>query len=239
MPSKLLILDSEHRVSGGSPNKFTVSMKNSNLSNIKQVSLILFRSINSQYNVSQSNNVIEYSYDGVDKKVTVPVGQYSVTTFITAVNSLQTAFVLDINDLNLRFTWTSNGLPLTIYSTPSVDELLGLNTDLEDLIGGFEMQSPLLPDLSGLSVIHVASDRLSHGNSILSNQTTGNILSSVPVNSPFGFPLVYTSDSRDNSDNTNFQVPQDISQVDIELLDHNYRPANLLSEVHIVLKVIY
>lgn len=238
MPSKLLIVDSEHRTSGDSPNRFSVSFRNANLTNIKAVSLVTARTINSQYNVSETNNTIDYQYNSVSKSITIPIGQYAVNDFITAVNGLQTDFTLALDPMLLKFTWTSAGLPLTVFPTDS-DELLGITSDLVDLVGGVTMTSQNLPDLSGLSIIHVSSNKLGHSNSVLSDQTNGNILSSIPVDDQFGFPIVYRAQTIDGSDNHEFQVAQDLNVVDIELLDHNYKPARLQSEIHLVFKVFY
>jgi len=238
--SKLLIIDSEHRKTGASPNKFTVSVSNSNLNAVKRVSLVMCRTINSQYNVSEGvNNIIEYSYNGIPDTVVITEGQYNVTEFMSYINAYQNDFILSLHPTNSRFVWTGGGSPLTIYSTDS-DETLGLTQDLVDAVGGVALTSPLLPDLSGLSVIHVSSESLSHGNSVLTNSTTGNILSSIPVNSPFGLPIVYLSDSRDSSDNHTFANAQNLNgTIDIELFDHNYKPLKLRSEVHLVFKLTF
>lgn len=237
--SKLLIIDSEHRKTGSSPNKFTVSVSNSNLDAVKRVSLIMCRTINSQYNISEGvNNVIEYTYNGIPDTVVIQEGQYNVTEFMAYVNGYQNDFVLSLDPVNSRFVWTGGGAPLTIYQTDSMDETLGLTEDLVSI--GPPVTSPLLPDLSGLSVIHVSSEALSHGNSVLTDGSTGNILSSIPINTPFGLPIVYLSDSRDSSDNHTFQIPQNLNgSIDIELLDHNYRPLKIKSEIHLVFKLSF
>lgn len=238
--SKLLIIDSEHKKTGSSPNKFSVSVSNSNLNAVKRVSLVMCRTINSQYNISEGvNNVIEYSYNGIPDTVVITEGQYNVNDFMSYVNAYQTDFVLSLDPINSRFVWTGGGSPLTIFQTDS-DETLGLTEDLVDAIGGVPLTSPLLPDLSGLSVIHVSSEALSHGNSVLTNGVTGNILSSIPIQTPFGLPIVYLSDSRDSSDNHTFTTSQNLNgTIDIELLDHNYKPLKLRSEVHLVFKIFF
>lgn len=238
--SKLLIIDSEHKKTGSTPNKFTVSVSNSNLSAVKRVSLVMCRTINSQYNISEGvNDTIEYSYNGIEDSVVITEGQYNSTEFMAYVNAYQTDFVLTLDPIHSRFVWTGGGSPLTIFQTDS-DETLGLTEDLIDAVGGVALTSPLLPDLSGISVIHVSSEALSHGNSVLTNGTTGNILSSIPNNSAFGLPIVYLSDSRDSSDNHTFTTPQNLNgTIDIELLDHNYKPLKLRSEVHLVFKLSF
>lgn len=238
--SKLLIIDSEHKITGDSPNKFTVSVSNSNLNAVKRVSLVMCRTINSQYNITEGvNDVISYSYNNIPDTVVIPEGQYNVNEYMAYVNGYQNDFVLTLHPTNSRFVWTSAGAPLTIFQTDS-DETLGLTEDLIDSVGGEELTSPLLPDLSGLSVIHVSSEKLGHGNSVLTNSTTGNILSSIPVNTPFGLPIVYLSDTTNSSDNHTFITSQNLNgNIDIELLDHNYKPLRLRSEVHLVFKLIF
>ena len=235
--SKIIIIDSSHKITGTESN-FTVDFNNSQLRNIKSVSLVGLRTINSQPNVSTGiNDVISYIYNGVPKSITIPEGQYSVVDFIDEVNGLQTDFILDLNVKTKRFEWTSVGLPLTIIKDPVSDELIGLTQNLVDPIGAQTLTSQYVPDLSGLSIIHVSSEDLAAGNSILSNGEHSNILSSIPVEAAYGFPLVYTSQTFDQNDNVRYKIHQDLNQLRIRLIDHNYKPLNLKSTVHLFLKV--
>lgn len=236
--SKIIIIDSAHKVRGTDAD-FVVNFNNSQLSNISAVSLVGLRTINSQPNVSTGvNDVISYIYNGTPKSVTIPEGQYAVDDFIDAVNALQTDFILDLNLQTNRFEWTSAGLPLTVIKDSVSDELIGLTADLVDAVGGVTLISQHVPDLSGLSIIHVSSEELAPGNSILSDGTHSNILSSIPVEAQYGFPLVYTSQTNDQNDNVRYKITQDINQIRIKLIDHNYKPLNLKSTVHLFLKVV-
>jgi hypothetical protein len=158
---------------------------------------------------------------------------------MATVNNLQMDFVLSLNDLTLCFEWTGNGLPLTIYKNDSSYELIGLNETISDLIGGATLNSQNLPDLSGLSIIYVSSNSLSHSHSILSNSENGNIISAVGIDSAFGFPIYYQSDTRDESDNHKYFTYQNIEKIDIQLLNHQYKECKLKSQVHLVFKIYY
>ncbi len=235
--SKIIIIDSAHKIRG-SNDDFVVNFNNSQLSNISSVSLVGLRTINSQPNVSTGiNDVISYIYNGVPKSIQIPEGQYTADDFIDAVNGLQTDFILDLNLQTNRFEWTSVGLSLTIIKDPVSDELIGLTEDLVDAIGAVTLTSQHVPDLSGLSIIHVSSEDLAPGNSILSDGTHSNILSSIPVEAQYGFPLVYTSQTNDQNDNVKYKNHQDLNHLRIKLIDHNYKPLNLKSTVHLFLKV--
>ena len=236
--TKLLIIDSDHALTGN-PNNFTVNISNEYLSNVYKVSLIGLRTINSMYNVNENNNIIDYVYDGVDKQIIVPTGQYTVTTFMESVNALQLDFVLTLDELTLCFEWTGNGLPLSIIRNESSYELIGVNQTIADLIGGATLKSQNLPDLSGLSIIYVSSNALSHSHSILSNSENGNIISAVGVDSVFGFPIYYQSDTTDESDNHKYFTRQNISKIDIQLLNHQYKECKLKSQVHLIFKIYY
>ena len=74
MSTKLLIVDSEHSEgSTTNPNNFRVNITNEYLQNVRRISLVGMRTINSQYNVNENNNVIDYAYNGVDKQIIIPV----------------------------------------------------------------------------------------------------------------------------------------------------------------------
>ena len=236
--TKLLIIDSQHAVgSTTNPNDFTVNINNQYLDNVKKVSLVGLRTINSVYNVNAGNNVIDY-ISGVAKQVVVPVGQYTATDFINAVNAAQTDFTLFLNPLTFKFEWTAVA-PITIVKTDISAELIGLTSDLVDAVGGVTLVSQLTPDLSGLSIIYVSSSALGHSHSILSNSVNSNIISAVGVNSPFGAPIYYVSDTRDESDNHKYESHQTITKIDIQLLNHNYKPCQLQSNCHLIFKVYY
>jgi hypothetical protein len=240
MSTKLLIVDSEHSEgSTTNPNNFRVNITNEYLQNVRRIALVGMRTINSQYNVNENNNVIDYTYNGVDKQIIIPVGQYNITTFIDAVNGLQADFAITLNDLTLCLEWTSAGLPLTIYRNESSYEVIGVTENLVDMIGGVTLKSQLLPDLSGLSIIYVSSQALAPSNSILSNSEHSNIISSVGVDTAFGFPIYYQSETQNNADNHDYLTWNGINTIDIQLLDHNYKPCQLKSQVHLIFKIYH
>ena len=158
MSTKLLIIDSEHSEGlSTNPNNFQVNITNEYLQNVRKVSLVGLRTINSQYNVNENNNVIDYAYNGVNKQIIIPEGQYNITTFTAAINGAQADFTVALNSLSLCLEWTGAGLPLTIYRNDSSYEVIGVTEDLVDMVGGATLKSQLLPDLSGLSIIYVSS----------------------------------------------------------------------------------
>jgi len=238
--TKLLIVDSDHATDGVNPNNFTVNISNEYLNNVTKVALIGLRTINSMYNININNNVIDYIYNTNPNSITVPVGQYNINDYITAVNGLQAHFVLSINALTLKLEWNGvSVLPLTITRNESSYEVIGVSGDLVDMVGGATLTSQLLPDLSGLSIIYVSSNALGHSHSILSNSVNSNIISAVGVNASFGFPIYYQSDTRDESDNHKYLTHQNINTIDIKLLNHQYKECVLQSQVHLIFKVYY
>lgn len=237
MSSKLIIIDTAHKISGTTSN-FVVDLNNSTLRNVRSVSLVALRTINSQPNVATGvNDVISYNYNGVDKTIVIPEGQYSITEFIDYINGAQSDFTVGLNDLVSKLEWQSAGFPLTIKKDTVSDELIGVTEDLVDSVGGAVMTSQHVPDLSGLSIIHVSSPELAGGNSIISDGSHGDIFSSIPVNAQYGFPIVYTSETSDQSDNIRYKTPTDINKITIRLTDHGYRPVRLYSPVHMIFKV--
>ena len=240
MSTKLLIIDSEHSEGlSTNPNNFQVNITNEYLQNVRKVSLVGLRTINSQYNVNENNNVIDYAYNGVNKQIIIPEGQYNITTFTAAINGAQADFTVALNSLSLCLEWTGAGLPLTIYRNDSSYEVIGVTEDLVDMVGGATLKSQLLPDLSGLSIIYVSSEALAPANRILSNSEHSNIISSVGVDSAFGFPIYYQSQTIDDSDNHNYLTWNGINTIDIQLLDHNYKPCQLKSQVHLIFKIYH
>ena len=61
------------------------------------------------YNVNSSNNIAYLTLGGVDTAVTVPIGNYSIATLVTALNNATSSFTFAWNSTTYRMTITGVG----------------------------------------------------------------------------------------------------------------------------------
>jgi hypothetical protein len=237
MQSHLIIVNSSHRESGDH-NNFTVVFNNNNLNQVKHVSLVASRFLNSQYNITINNNVFEYTVDATLYRVIVPPGQYTYTDleqyFIVSVPTITISLIPITN----KIQFVTTGAALTIHASSStIRRVLGIST--EDIVSATNtIVADMIPDLSGLSMIHVSSQELAHNNSIVSDNSHGSIISSIPIMAGgFGLPIVYESNTDDQSDNLSFKTPQNLNRLTIQLLDHNHELARLQTPVMLIFKI--
>jgi hypothetical protein len=235
-PSRLLKLSSRDANVNLSniPNSYTFSSGDRDLHQIRHVSLKSVEIPNTQYNVNANNNVFRWD-DGVARSVTVPEGQYTVTTLLAALNPLVVAitpgFVITEVTLTRKIQFDSPVNPITIQSE-ATDPLNTLATELgatsDSPVGFVAWTSPSVYALTGLKHIYISSSTLSNQTALISgsDQKT-NIFAELPISVPFG--AVQTKDIQEelNLDISDFHSFKNISTIDIQLLSDVGVPALL------------
>lgn len=222
--------------SSDSDSNFTTSFQSSKeLNNVVSVKLNNMIFTNTVYNINSKNNVFYYSDSLGDQSVVLPVGQYSTSALLTA---LETALASAPNPIVANFDINLTTYKVSMVSAVPAIELYDRKNDIFNLLGykmGLSGSSglvasytfPNIIDISGLDVVHVCSTALSLHGSIdnFTSSSTGqnvrsrtNVFKQIPVNSAYGFKVNY-SNPKDLPDLV-YDTPRSLANIDIQLRDN-------------------
>ena len=236
LKSKLVIINSKDKVSGDS-NCYKINLSETSIHDVKQVTLISATFLNSENNINTKTNTLTYSVGGApDITVSIPLGQYSISTILPALVVPTLTFSLLAEPVSRIEVVSTNGAIVVIRGT-GLATLLGITEDLSIPIAGTVVATQI-PDLVGLKVLHVSSKTLSHSNSISSSDATTHILSSIPITVNYGQLQSYSADHV-ASDKITYGSVNSLDAIDVEFLDHNLQPTELQSGTSLVLRVLY
>ena len=166
---------------------------------------------------------------GVDLfSIVIPIGQYNITSFITALELAGVALGLSITQspltskLTLTTTTAIQWLAIDLNPMATV-----LGIEYHDIIDALVKQCQDLPNLQGLQHIYIASNALSNNTSMITEDKNKiNVFAEIPITVPFGFLQVVSNDSA-TMDRTDLASLKNISTIDIKLLDVNNRVVDL------------
>jgi hypothetical protein len=249
--SKLMQINSRDRTSGTN-SAFTCSFGRDSINTVYAVALKEVQLTNSFYNIDEYNNTFYFDRGSVELSIVVPVGQYSITTFLAALTTqfaalagpivmtpTVTALTSKLNfatDLSVQYyEYRANGLRNPMAS------VLGLVGDNGSEVTSFDATG--LYDLSGVKSIYVISPQLS-GGAGLSSRGSGSHVSLVdviPITVPYKSIQNHQSGDLGSDNHTYDDVfTNNLSDIYIELRDANN---NLLDtnghEVVLILKAFY
>ncbi len=143
-------------------------------------------------NVQSYANTVFISNNTLTYQIMVPPGQYSITTFITALQSaINTAIAPDTvvitqnSQQKLVFTFSAGTPYLFIYAPSTMAKILGLTANASDTTPNVvTMQS--IPNLIGTTNVYIRSRAISTSLTIDSNGGTP-VVEILNMNAPFGF----------------------------------------------------
>jgi hypothetical protein len=223
---------------------------------LNQIRKVIVKSIsipNTEYNVNSKNNTLTYDIGAGDVSVSIPVGQYgNLTTLYDAValallngpDAIVMTYVIDAltNKATLTF-----GVPIILRGGTSGIELIDTKSTIGHVIGLSDEDTasllvhplPNIPDLSGLTKVYVASKALSVSSSMVSsNLVQANVISEINVDQPYGFWIHVDRPEIEITDESTSTIPNNLSSIDIQLLDQKLRPVDLQGiDVYITLCV--
>ena len=215
---------------------FSVSFNDSDLSQVKRVVLKSVIIPNTSYNINTTNNTIFYD----SSSLTLPVGQYTLSTLITAIeNAFSAINVLTITQdaltQKLTFTFTSN---IVLQSTSTMKYVIGFN---DTMTSNTVHVMPNLPDLTGLKKVFIKSSALSNMTSMSdSSKKHYNIFSEVDITVPFGFVEHRVLSDLHSSDELTFSQPKNISTIDIKLYDQHLNNLDLNGHhIELIFKIFF
>ena len=217
---------SSNEVVGGTCNNFEVifgSNTSDILSRVTEVQIKAVSFKNSVYNVNTNNNTFKliHSVDG-ELTITIPPGQYIMTDLITAlktqIDASASSFVVTITQDPINFKLTFVASFGAFIFEPST--LLGFTVDSE-FQGNVTADS--LPDLGGLSMLHIHSPQL--GETLISSEASQNVsrvngFLSIPITAPFGFNQAWEGNSTHVLE---FERPRNLQKISFTLRDGDGR----------------
>lgn len=221
--SKFLRVTSRDRSSkSNSQYDILFTTRDVDLHQIKRVELKTAIIPNTQYNVNINNNTWNFinSANG-GTNYTIPVGQYTVTSLITELESQVPGLTVTQSTLTDKLSFTMSSGTFTMESDRTINkmaEVLGVSTTVAGASGTEVCDS--LPNLTGLTNVYIASSALSSGASMIASENDKtSIFCSVPITVPYGSTQVHDESGSDTHDYTSFPAHKNISNIDIQLLD--------------------
>ena len=222
--SRLLRVSSKDRsVSSASQYDIVYRTNDSDLHQVKRIELKSALIPNTYYNINANNNLFFFpNSDSGLSSYTVPIGQYTIATLITELNTLVAVLTVTESTLTGRLTFTISAGTMDIISDSAVNPMapiLGMLVTVLATAGPVTVSG--VPNLNGLKSVYISSQSLSsHSSMIASEKLKRNIFCSIPVDVPYG--VYMTWDENDNTlDYTLFASHKNISSIDIKLLDDN------------------
>jgi len=249
--SKLMVLRSAD-VDDSNPADFTVDIGDgSDFSHVKRIVLRSMFFTNLEYNINSKNNSMSITTDEAGFEgpfvVTVPVGQYNITTLLAAMK-----VALDATAGAVTFSSVAPVAPTYLLSVSISAGTFVFNetaNSIYDTIGFVSFPQSALAtqttgavvQLHGLTRIYVKSNELANANCHDSNENQPNTIAVIPVTAVFGSQNHYeTNDDELTSINFEQKRGKGLKRIDIQLHDQNDLPLELNgAHVELVFKVYF
>ena len=180
---------------------------------------------NTAYNVTSANNTLAYEALGVPATATVPVGQYTISSFITAFNTaLGGVIVIADNATTKKFSFTSPANTQIKLVGTTMKTVLGIT---QDTVVGVAYNANVIYSMIRTYMVHVASNALARADNLIkSDKKKYAIIASVPLDVGWGY-VKFHEESLDTSDFSLFSGLRNLSSIDIRLLGDDMQEFNL------------
>ena len=174
------------------------------------------------YNITSSNNILDYHTVSTPYLITVPIGNYNFNTLSTTMTSLFLAnghnIIVTISKTTGIITFTKDAGNFTLYDANStMFDVLGFTKGFNYGSTSFILTATYPLNLLGITKIKIKSTALSTYNYDSSSKGFSNTLATIPVDQPSFGLIIYENKSvskfvlRDNT----------IDEIDIQLTDQN------------------
>lgn len=202
---------------------------------------------NSQYNIYSRNHTLHIVCADMIEVQPIPVGQYTITTFISALKAVLDVaafpriFTINVDPLTYKLTFIkSGGAQFTISDKTLNSMYLPIGQDTEKTSTALSLQCDNMYNISGLRHIYIESQVL--GKQLCTGATSKkfNIIADIPIENwtPFG-SYQTNSFSEETMNVTFFRGAKNISDLHISLcneyghpLELNGLPFTLIFELH-------
>jgi hypothetical protein len=214
----VLYIDSKHRTSGTSEN-FTLQLS-TNIAKIQQVEVISAEVPYTFYVINSTNCAISWSSGATVYTANVPVGNYTITTFLpalqTAMNAVMAGFTVTYSTVTFKITF-ANATAFSILGTSTISDIIGLSGTTASAAS---VTLPRVFNIGGPKYLLIRSTKLTQPKITrpFLNSTQNNILYKIDINGSPGDILVeknlYTNMLK-------YGVRQTIRTIDFQLTDDN------------------
>lgn len=179
------------------------------------------------YIVNYTNQVfvIKNNGTGISYTITIPIGNYNSTTFITAVSAaiLSTATItmtitIDTTTGKLTFSSTTNFSFISTSALSTANQLFGFsnNSNLVSALNGtYKATAPFPLNLLGIKQLQVKSSIISATNFSSNSNGQDSLLATIPVNVGAWGMINFDSSTGNNVSFTN----RTLDDIDIQIVD--------------------
>lgn len=202
---------------------------NTPISQIEGYSFQNFSGINTIYNIDSRNNTLNFIEDDSSstiRSITIPTGNYTISSFLTSLSSLFTAAGTVV------YTATNDTLVNKITITGASKTFKIVNSSNFCLESGFVSSASFAIsqtaantfDLSGIKILNLVCYSFGNTNSVLVNRNY-NVIQSIPITTPY----LGVIDFQSNSDIFITSQIQELNVCQFSLLDELARPVQINS----------
>ena len=169
------------------------------------------------YNINNRNNVLQYSFDGINiNALSIPIGNYNVNSLLSVLKSNLVAFTITYDNIKNKFTFTHPTNNFMFMSSSTCLQILGFNNNETISSFIFSLTSVNCVNVYTIRTVQVNSNLITYNiNKVQKNNFC--ILCSVPITcTPFSL-IEYIN-------RTNFKTNlflNRISNIKIKLTDDN------------------
>ena len=210
---------------------------------VTDVSIKSITMVNAQYNVKSNDNTLIINDGVTDYTVTVPIGQYNITSLINVlqteiINAVGGTCVITLDSITNKLIFNTS-TPLK-YQGSNLGFKIGFGdlTQYTPSTPASLVNAPYLPNLQGASNYYIVSSTLAGSQgSILRNNSKRQIILTVPVDKDFGEVITYEVNEI-NLNRRVFTRPVNIQDIDIRIIDSDNEIVDLQNtNIEIVLQV--
>ncbi len=146
------------------------------------------------YNISPVNNILKYTINsGAVQVMTIPVGNYNVTTMIAAIIADEPSFTITYNVKTNKLTFSHATYEFTLESDSTCFEVIGFSENVAYASTSQVLTSTLSLNLFTIRNIYVTSDNFQLNNVNNSTPNKSNILCSIPITSAIHSIISYSN----------------------------------------------
>lgn len=221
-PEQIFLSSSENTLSNGTA-KSNLSFELKNQIHIPPnvecfIHLNSFKFVNSFYNIHSTNNKLYYSIDPYINdilEIEIPIGNYSITTLITYINSQISPITATYSTSTFKITFTAANNFKFWNGNNNCLKVLGFNE--EDTTETTSKTSPNLINLGGSQILYIVVNNLNLYSNGYKNSILNNVLESIPISVLAGVSQTYV-----NQNTTRYKINVDtINRLEILIYDEN------------------
>ena len=174
--------------------------------------------------------------------VVLPVGQYTISQFITALNLLLPDHSYALNTVTKKIVGTASSTIRFLNRADGNLMATALGIEISSLAPTLTHTALNLPQLEGIESVYILSNTAGQSNLLSPNANTFPLLVHVPLNVPYGFIEHYVSphEELDSITYPNYSNGISFRKLDIKVVDKYGHRLDLAGhDINIILKIYH